>query len=175
MVQSEGHGIKAKDQKGTQPISKEVPILSLPTEQNGRFCDNNVSTTTCVFCRVRKIRCDLALPECANCERLGLPCAYVDVTGKGKGKAQLSQPRDVLKDEKGDQPVSRDVGIAQLREMLAALRRQSHPTSPGHVPGVQEASNSASQDDLPPEERGRIPATCIECQGNLHSSQMLRR
>ncbi|KAI0783255.1 hypothetical protein C8Q75DRAFT_726434, partial [Abortiporus biennis] len=33
----------------------------------------------CQFCRGRKLKCDGLKPSCNNCNRRGIPCAYVPV------------------------------------------------------------------------------------------------
>ncbi|KAI0340270.1 hypothetical protein BDW22DRAFT_1360208 [Trametopsis cervina] len=33
----------------------------------------------CQFCRGRKLKCDGLKPSCSNCNRRGVPCAYVPV------------------------------------------------------------------------------------------------
>ncbi|KAI0074263.1 hypothetical protein K474DRAFT_1601785, partial [Panus rudis PR-1116 ss-1] len=33
----------------------------------------------CQFCRGRKLKCDGLRPQCTNCNKRGIPCAYVPV------------------------------------------------------------------------------------------------
>ncbi|KAI0791048.1 hypothetical protein C8Q75DRAFT_759107 [Abortiporus biennis] len=35
----------------------------------------------CTFCRKRKLKCDGRKTSCGNCDRRGIPCSYVPVSG----------------------------------------------------------------------------------------------
>ncbi|KAJ3956827.1 hypothetical protein N0V92_006611 [Colletotrichum tropicale] len=43
------------------------------------------STTTCVTCRARKVRCDGRREVCSNCDRLGFNCTYEDPNSDPNG------------------------------------------------------------------------------------------
>lgn len=38
----------------------------------------------CQFCRGRKLKCDGLRPSCTNCNKRGVPCAYVPVAKQGQ-------------------------------------------------------------------------------------------
>ncbi|KAI6783981.1 uncharacterized protein J7T54_001857 [Emericellopsis cladophorae] len=56
------------------------------------------SSIPCLVCRSRKVRCDKTLPECRNCERLGVKCPRYNVDTQTISRSEINKSaEDIFK------------------------------------------------------------------------------
>ncbi|KAH0440759.1 nitrate assimilation regulatory protein nira-like protein [Colletotrichum camelliae] len=106
------------------------------------------STTTCVTCRARKVRCDGRREVCSNCDRLGFNCTYEDPNSDPNGLS--SGPSFPLPRRRGIECVYRASKRARLSIHHAPHVDQvvrSPTTSSAAAAREQQVRRSQSRDD----------------------------
>ncbi|PGH16701.1 hypothetical protein AJ79_01574 [Helicocarpus griseus UAMH5409] len=141
--------MSADDEK--QPRGRDGRALSHPITAAYSTHD-----PACDSCRLKKIRCGRERPQCINCERNGLECAF---SGRGK---RPNQNQKVIEDINGlhERLGAIDTSISKLAEVVQEhVALCQHPTSPSNGNpefwlGLEDADEGFDTHQMPVEANG---------------------
>lgn len=77
---------------------------------------------SCTGCRARKIKCNKALPQCAQCQRAGTTCFYAASQRRGRPRNGTTPAQPMSKEAQLEKRVK------QLEAVIASLRGSTSAT-----------------------------------------------
>lgn len=105
----------------------------------------------CGTCKKRRIKCDENLPQCFNCVKGKLHCAYLNLDAPARNALRMAQYNQNLRQDRNDDP--HQGGKEQPKELLIAKDRVPPPPHyAGFVPYLMHPQHNGAQtmQHLPP-------------------------
>lgn len=114
---------ESKSEPPSQPYperARDQPPESLASskKKNSRRKHRN-SHLGCGICKKRRIKCDENLPQCLNCVKGRLHCAYLNLDAPSRNALRMAQYNQNLRDDRLDDPsfkYAKDLAIASARD-----------------------------------------------------------
>lgn len=105
-----------------KPTTPEVSYSdedNVPKKKNSRRKHRN-SHFGCVTCKKRRIKCDEMLPQCFNCGKGKLHCAYLNLDARARSTLRMTQ-------------IKRKSCLEPLDEAMALYYKECHPDHSQHT------------------------------------------
>lgn len=122
--------------------SEDHPDLDLLRKKKSSRRKHRNSHLGCGTCKKRRIKCDENLPQCINCVKGKLHCAYLNLDVPARNALRMAQYNQNLRHDRPDEPFADkdDLDRPQLYQPQVAMPFAPHPMAmaqPQNPPFVQ--------------------------------------